>query len=129
MSPYTAGDTVKLSVEFDHKAGIEWVWASYEPVSGEGTALDLYATRDAIALRESGDHTTNIFSATLSGEVTVSHDPGTYRCTELRAQTVGGKRLEFSQLPTGTLDIESHPSGQVQEPSGLVQLREARIVE
>ena len=128
MSPYTAGDTVKLSVEFDHKAGIEWVWASYEPASGEGTALDLYATRDAIALRESGDHT-NIFSATLTGEVTVSHDPGTYRCTELRAQTVGGKRLEFSRLPTESLDIAPDPSGQVQEPSGLVQLIEARFVE
>src|SRR5215207_10128554 len=128
MSPYTAGDTVKLSVEFDHKARIEWVWGSYEPESGEGTALDLYATRDAIALRESGDHTTNIFSATLTGEVKVSHDPGTYRCTELRAQTVGGKRLEFSRLPTESLDIAPHPSGQVQEPSGLVQLIEARLV-
>ena len=129
MSPYTAGDTVKLSVEFDHKAGIEWVWASYEPESGEGTALDLYATRDAIALRESGDHTTTIFSATLTGKVTGSHDPGTYRCTELRAQTVGGKRLEFSRLPTESLDIAPDPSGQVQEPSGLVQLRTARFVE
>jgi hypothetical protein len=129
MSPYTAGDTVKLSVEFDHKAGIEWVWASYEPESGEGTALDLYATRDAIALRQSGNHTTNIFSATLTGEVTGSLDPGTYRCTELRAQTVGGKRLEFSRLPTESLDIAPDPSGQVQEPSGLVQLREARFVE
>jgi hypothetical protein len=123
MSPYTAGDTVKLSVEFDHKAGIEWVWGSYEPESGEGTALDLSATRGAITLRESGEPTT------LTGEVTVSHDPGTYRCTELRAQTVGGKRLEFSRLPTESLDIAPDPSGQVQEPSGLVQLRTARFVE
>jgi hypothetical protein len=128
VSPYRAGDTVKLSLEFDHKAGIEWVWGSYEPESGEGTALDLYATRDAVTLRESGEHT-NIYSATLSGEVNVSHDPGTYRCTELRAQTAGGKRLEFSRLPTDSLEIAPETSGQVQEPSGQVQLRKARFVE
>jgi hypothetical protein len=72
---------------------------------------------------------TNIYSATLTEEITVSHDPGTYRCTELRAQTVGGKRLGFSRLPTDSLEISLETSGQVQEPSGLVQLRKARFVE
>jgi hypothetical protein len=36
MSPYAAGDIVKLYLEFDHKAHIESVWASYEPESGGG---------------------------------------------------------------------------------------------
>jgi hypothetical protein len=37
--------------------------------------------------------------------------------------------LEFSQLPTDSLEISPETSGQVQEPSGLVQLRKARFVE
>jgi hypothetical protein len=130
MSPYTAGDSVKLYLEFDHEAAdIETAWASYEPESGQGTALDLYANGDAVKLEESGE-LTNIYSATLTGEVTDSHDRGTYRCTELRAQTVGGKRLEFSRLPPDSLDIAvGSSSTNLPEQSGLVQLRKSSFVE